>query len=505
MAKGDPRARIVWRAQGGVARAYLEARDLGYPNRVALKPEGGRHATTDPAEAEELAAAFLERVRTDEQQRRAERQRQRQLGLVVGAELRAFADQHIAQMEDAGNHSPEWLDNLARYLDRAVAFFNVVQPAHASSAADRLRCASPRNLATISVPDVRAFVAWLKQQDNGRGGTLGAQSIRHHLAALGGVFGAAVGDGLLPLGHDPVAALPNRPGVPKSRTPLREPWEIALLLEAARTLNPAALALSGRRRPLECVHALLAFFCYTGARESEVRRVDVRDLHFASRMGPQVVIHGAEKGKKRETYELERWVPMHPPLVPILRAHVRSLGRLAGPLFTNNDGEPLGDWGKSLQRVAVAAGFARGELDTRQLRKAYATHRSTSDDVDANAVRLEMGHSNLKMMAAVYANAQRRSERMGEVFSYEWDRWAASVPPERLDARAAPSPAAAERAALVAAFLASVAGWSAPRAMAETGIDDAVINRLRAGQGTVKGKTLDRIRAYLAGHERARA
>jgi hypothetical protein len=48
-------------------------------------------------------------------------------------------------------------------------------------------------------------------------------------------------------------------------------------------------------------------------------------------------------------------------------------------------------------------------------------------------VRLEMGHTDVQMMAQRYAAAQRLSERMGTEFSYRMERWADAADPDRLE------------------------------------------------------------------------
>lgn len=58
--------------------------------------------------------------------------------------------------------------------------------------------------------------------------------------------------------------------------------------------------------------------------------------------------------------------------------------------------------------------------------------------------------------------------------------------------------AARDRAAVVAAFLATVAGTSARTVQDGTAVDDAVVNRLRSLQSGVKGTTLERMRQHLA-------
>lgn len=234
-----------------------------------------------------------------------------------------------------------------------------------------------------------------------------------------------------PVGANPVAALLDKPAAEQSSTELLEPWDCAALLESARTLPEAP---ADGRKPLTCAFELLAFYLYTGAREGEVRRAEVADLHFdpsPAYPGGWIRIRGTK------TDGAERVVPMHPHHREILHAYLRRTGRLGGLLFQVTDGTPVGDWRKTLDRIARRAGFEEGDVRTRRFRVSYATHRCTCDDADANAVRLELGHTDLQMMAKVYARAQRRSERMAAEFSYRLDRWAHHVAPAILEALAA--------------------------------------------------------------------
>lgn len=69
---------------------------------------------------------------------------------------------------------------------------------------------------------------------------------------------------------------------------------------------------------------LVAFYLYTGARQGEVRRAEIADLHFdASPAYPMgwIRIHGTK------TDGAERVVPMHPHHREILLAYLRRIGR----------------------------------------------------------------------------------------------------------------------------------------------------------------------------------
>lgn len=480
---------LYWRWQGGAWRAWANLRKLG-GGCVGLRAPGAKVATDDPAQAAVLLEEAKAALRARERQRVV-------LGIDPDADLVAMSNLHLDEKQQSGRYSAAWLRNLEFYLERAAGFFLVER--HRTPRSPVAPAPQPCNLHTVTVRDVRAYAAWLRSRPGRAGATLGPQSIRHHLGALSGVFERAISEGKLPMGHNPVAAMMDRPGVPRTKTLPMEPWEVALLLESARTFDPKAEGLAGRRAPLPCAFELLAFLAYTGAREGEARGADVGDVHLAA---GYVEIRGTK------TAGADRIVPLAPELVEVLRAYLAREARLHGPLFTNGEGGRVGDWRKVLDRVAARAGFLRGAVRSRRLRVSYATHRCTCDGVDANTVRLELGHGSLAMMERVYARAQRRAERMGAELSYRLERWRGDVPADRLSAVDAPLPnrRALEVAEVVRRFLAAVAGLSGGQVEALTGVPDAVVNKLRAGaQTTVKGRNLARMREHLARSERGAA
>lgn len=395
---------IYWR--NGIA--WLDGRRWG-KERQPLRDEGEVRGTKDPGVAELLARTLVNGW--EEHKLMAAR-----LGLQTESDLSAARDSYLLGLQERKKS-----DGHVRYMScclmRALDFFGAVQAERATTGAERKRTLGPRNLGTISVPDVRAFIRWLRSHNGRRGQSMGDNTVRAHLTALSGVFAQAISDGHLKMGCNPVAALLERPSVVRSPTQLLELGECALLLEAARTIGRSGL---GNRVPLVCVYPLLAYFLYTGARDGEVRRAHISDLHFNP---TPVYPNGWIRIRGTKTEGSERAVPMHPHHVEILRAHLRITGCLEGLLFTTPDGAPVGDWRTTLDAVARRAGYADGEIRTRRFRASYASHRSTCDNADANTVRLEMGHSDLQMMARVYATAQRSSERMGTEFSYRLNRW----------------------------------------------------------------------------------
>lgn len=404
--------RISWKG----ARAYFDARDFGIKSRVALKPAGESRATTDPAVAARLARRMLRELEE-------ERDRRHQLGLAPDADFRPFADHYLRLREESGECTERELDWIALRLERAAHFFEAVQAEQATSAAERRRCRAPRNLATISTPDVAAFLSWLRSPDvldyerrrvemrQGAGGrppqAFGEQTRRHHLTALSGMMKRAAAHGKLPQGN-PVTSLVDRPRIPRSKTELLEEDELALLIEAARTCPPASIR--GGRPVTACVYELVATHILTGGREDEVLRLRVGDVDFER---ATIRLRGTKTGGA------DRTLPLHAQLSEILRPYVLGLGGGPGDrlLFASErTGGRIGDWRKALDRVAQRAGFRPGEIRTRRFRTSYITHRLRSLDdgipVTVEQVRQESGHASYDMIADVYARVSRHRAKL---------------------------------------------------------------------------------------------
>lgn len=478
------KSRIIWRARGSTRRAYADLRDFG-KGRVALIPEGESLATTDPEIAEELLRRILNKITRERRDRVL-------LGLDPDADLAEFAVQHLRAKADSGEYSQHWLEAEENHLARAVEFFT---RHHHATEADPDPEPIARNLAAISVRDVRAFAEWLKTVPNGRGGVLGAQSRRHHIHSLSNVFKRAISEGLLEMGRNPVAALLEKPSIPKSRTNWLEVGELALLLEAARIIvdDPRD---PGRRPPLPCVYEFLATFILTGAREDEVRNIDVRDVHFDS---DSIEIRGTK------TDDSDRTVPMHPQLREILLPYMSKLGRASGPLFLTESGTLVGDWRKTLDLVAERAGFGRGRIRTRIFRNSYITHRLACIDhgapMEPYQVAREVGHSDLKMIMRVYARVQRLRVRLEEM-AFRVDSIGPALQ-ERLAALYLP-PVRREviererRGELLTEFFRVGEGMSTAAVSVVSGISEPTLNRLRSGEvAYLHPRTEARIKAFI--------
>ncbi|WP_420130623.1 hypothetical protein [Longimicrobium sp.] len=133
---------------------------------------------------------------------------------------------------------------------------------------------------------------------------------------------------------------------------------------------------------------------------------------------------------------------MHPQLYEILLPYAEGLGSTMGYVFANTDGEPFGDWRKTLDVIAARAGFARGAVRTRMFRTSYVTHRLACIDhgapIEPYKVAREVGHNSLKMIMRVYGRVQRRHVRMEE-FAFRSDAIGPRMR-ERLEGVYAPAP-----------------------------------------------------------------
>ena len=108
-------SRIYWRTRGGVARAYLDARDFADVGGKleALRAPGEHWATSDRDVAHQLAA---ERIAQLEAKRRG----RAILGATKETTLAQVAALHLDAKAESGRYTPEWLGVTEGYLSRVL-------------------------------------------------------------------------------------------------------------------------------------------------------------------------------------------------------------------------------------------------------------------------------------------------------------------------------------------------------------------------------------------------
>jgi integrase len=308
MAKRN-RNRLYWREQGGECRAYADFRDYADVGgkREGLVASGAKLATTDPDTAQALLADRLRELE-------AKRHGRGVLGETrKRATLQAFAREHLMAKAKAARTTERWLTQAQAHLERAVAHFG-----------------AERDLATITVADIRGWTAKLHELPSNRGGTLRGGTVRHRLNALSNLYRRAQGEGYVPPGYNPVAALMEKPRIERQEARWLEVHEGALLLEAARRIAP--------KRPgvaTSFAYPLLATFLLTGGRLSEVLGLEVADVSFDRK----TVTFRRHRHRRLKTEGSARVLPLWPQLEEVLRPYAdhRVLergGRLLFPRFT---------------------------------------------------------------------------------------------------------------------------------------------------------------------------
>jgi integrase len=258
-----------------------------------------------------------------------------------------------------------------------------------------------------------------------RGKPLERGTQRQYMDALGHLLQRALSEGRV--ARNWVREKVDLPTPDASPTKHLEPGECALLLEAARRLYPPEA--SGRP-----ICPLLAFLLLTGCIESEREGVELIDIRLPG--DPEyprglVMIRLNDSRERLKTVHRERLIPMHPQLAEILVEYLAGPNSPPGPLLFSEPGSdgtvPIGDWRKTLDKIAKAAGFERGSVRTRRFRTSYATHRlSTLDDqgqpMTAWKLKGEMGHGTEQMIERRYGRyAKHRAKRA--VLEFRWQEW----------------------------------------------------------------------------------
>lgn len=391
-------ARIRWRNQGGKRRAYADLRSLG-GGQPALIPPGEKRATTDPEIAEKLLNQLLAKFK--------KRKEKKVLAAIdPGPDLADFAIHHLEEQAALGDYDTEWLTDSEAYLALAVDYFTRWQ--HAST-----RHPEPlprrRSLASIDVPDVRAFSEWLNSIPDQRGCQRSTAFRRRILSALNNLFDRAITEGKLPVGSNPVAVQFQELSGSSRETAWLGVGELAILLESARTIGCEAQA-TRELQSLPCLYELVATFMLTGAREGEITRLQMRHLDFGSR-----TTHIPDS----KTGRVARSIPMHSQLREILLPYVQRLGRTSGYVFTTTSGEAIYSWLGVLDLIATRAGFREGQIRAPVFRTSYIIHRLACMDqgapIDPNKVAREVGYTSPSLRKKVLERVQYGRARMDEL------------------------------------------------------------------------------------------
>jgi integrase len=394
------------RVQGGVRRWYGDFRryaDVG-GRREPLVAAGEKLATTDELVAGTLyhaKAAAYENAR-----------RGKALGLVAAtprAMLCAMAADDLTIKRQSRKYADTHLDAVESRLHRVLGFLCA---GHAGG---------DRALESVTVDDVRALIAFLRTQPNGRGGTMSDANVRHYLNALSGVFGRAQERNAVPSGYNPVASLREKPTGDAVEAVWLEVGDAARLLDAARTYVAP-------EDGTPFAYALVATFLLTGARESEVYGLELDDVSFERR---RIAIR-PNKWRRLKTKGSKRDVPLWPQLEEILRDYLRGPHRPTGdllfPSFATGREAMLTDVRKLLNALSVRAGLAQPILNeqghpvrrggwptytglavrSKMFRHTYCAMRLQTTDhgapVHTFTVSRELGHASQNMVLRVYGH-----------------------------------------------------------------------------------------------------
>lgn len=394
------RARIYWRTQGGERRAYGDFRDVG-GKREALIASGDSRATTDPVVAEKLVADRL-----------LELQKQKRHSVLFGehreARLAQFIAEHLVHKAKSGQFSETWLADSERMLRLAIDYFG-----------------PDRELSSVGVTDVQAWLTVLASRSNGRGSTLGGGAVRHHLNVLSNVYKRAQSEGCVPPGFNPCAAMIDKPKGRAEEARWLEVHEGALLLESARTYVPNRAELA-----LPFIYPLIATYLLTGGRESEVLGLEVTDVNFERK----TITFRPNEWRRLKTSTSHRTVPLWPQLEPILRDHIKSGSRVGGLLFpAPRTGGMVTDFRKALDVVAERAGWKAGEVRSKAFRHTYCAARLQTLDngapVSIYTVGKEMGHGGESLVKRVYGHLGTIRHR-SEVMEYRVEQYKKELQPK---------------------------------------------------------------------------
>jgi len=414
MAKRNGKARLYWRERGGAPRAYGDFRDFTAEGgkREPLIPPGETLAATNADVAQVLIAARLKELESIRRERQL-------LGVRRRSTLFEYAREHLIAKAKAGKVTDGWLEAAEVYLSRAVDYLG-----------------AERNLAAITVGDVRGWAEHLASLPSRLGGTTSGGTIRHHLNALSNLYRRAQGEGYVLPGYNPVAALMDKPTAERHEAKWLEVHEAALLIEAARTMTLRRADLA-----IPFLHPLVATMLLTGGRKSEVLGLEVSDLSFDRK----TVTFRVNDHRRLKTATSARVVPLWPQLEEILRPYVfgqdRPPTRLLFPARSGSEERMITNFDKALDQLAIRAGFweyvldaegkpvkgkagqprKSGTITSKQFRHSYCAARLQTLDqgapVSIYTVGRELGHGGETLVKRVYGHLGQVRHR-SEVVEY---------------------------------------------------------------------------------------
>ena len=385
-------------------RFWGDFRALG-GKREPLVPPGEKVATTDRDLAEVLAAKRIKQLAQTGRNRLL-------LGIEAPAHLAEYADRHLVLKAKSGKVTRAHVVELETRLQRAVDFFG-----------------ASRDLGSIRVQDIQAYVESLGKRPNHMGGTLGPGTVRHHLNALSNLYKRAQSELRVPPGFNPVAAMMDKPRGQPGEAAWLEVHEAALLLEAARRYRPRGK----HHDPLPFMYPLIATYLLTGGRKREVLGLEVGDISFDRRR----VTFRVHPHRRLKTKHAVRNLPLWPQLTDILQEYIiggdAPLGD--GLLFPSpRTGEMIRKFRKPLDAIAERAGWKAGEIRSRMFRHTYCAARlqtgekrvTTLEDgrervewipVSTYTVAKEMGHGGTGLVEHIYGHLSDNPHR-SEVVEY---------------------------------------------------------------------------------------
>lgn len=175
-------------------------------------------------------------------------------------------------------------------------------------------------------------------------------------------------------------------------------------MPCARTLPQPTRGRGGFDKRI--AYPLIATFLLTGGRSAEVLGLEVSDVSFDRR----TVTFGPNRWRRLKTLTSARVVPMWPQLEEILRSYIfeRPPRDLLFPTSLKSGEAMVTDIRKLLDRIAVRAGWKKGEVRTKIFRHTYCAARLQTLDgghpVSPFTVSRELGHGSREMVERTYGH-----------------------------------------------------------------------------------------------------